>query len=285
MKAIRYIQLLILAICALSANGQTSYLIRVDNDSLKPYSDEEIYTLDEEFNNFMSKYAVKSYKQAYTGPGPAVYRLQSDSTIAEEAFSPFTTKGIWIVEIEQNQQNPYKSSYLIKVETEEMKPVDNGIFTQNEEFNTILEIYKANVYRQWIPNIQNEWLKDVYLLQTEIELPIEFLNVFIGNGFSLVEKDEWEPHTLGLEINTSKLGNPLIYSTNKHSIGLNIPYETKTAEVHIYGIQGRLIHSQKITDRGNSIIELGNKVPTGTYFCILLCDGKVAVTKQIAITD
>ena len=292
MKAIRFIQtILFFSICALTANGQSSYIVRVENDSLRPYSD-DIYTLDEEFNNFMDKYAVKSYKIAYEGPGPAVYIIQSDSTIMAKELNKFNTKGITILESEQPQLNSnevYKSSYLIKVDDDNLKPIGDGIFTQNEEFNTILELYKAGIYKQWIPTIKDGWLKDVYQLKTEIELQIEFLNAFIGAGFSVVEEDTCDPQTLnsdmGLNIRLATTNADFTYLANSRSVGVTIPYHTKEATFYLYRLQGEKILSQRIKEKGKTLVNLSSNIQAGIYCGVLLCNGEVIIAKQIVITD
>lgn len=288
MKAIRFIQtILFFSICALTANGQSSYFLRVENDSLKPSSG-GIYTLDAEFNDFMDAYAVKIYEAAYSGNARPLYRLVSDSTIPLKVMDSFSPKGISVTNREQLEREIYKSFYLIKVDDDKLKPIGNGIFTQNEEFNAILELYKAGVYQQYIQSEKDGWLKDVYQLRTENELPIEILKAFIGRGFSLVEEDTWDPQTtndMGLQTKHTNSDIPLIYYANSHSVCLNIPLDIKVAKLYLYGTQGGIAISQKITERGANSIDLNNNAPAGVYSCILLCDGKVVASKQIVITD
>lgn len=286
MKAIRFIQaMLLFSICALTANGQSSYFLLVENDNLKPSSG-GIYTLDAEFNNFLDTYAVKIYESASSGNARPLYRLVSDSTIPLKVMDSFYAKGISVTDREQ--LGIYKSSYLIKVDDDKLKPIGNRPLTQNEELNAILERYQAGVYQQYIQDAKQDWLKDIYLLKTEIELPIEILKAFIGKGFSVVEEDTWDPQTLnnmGLETNHSNLETPLIYCANSHSIGLYIPLDIKVAELYLYGTQGNIVSSQKVTERRGHSINLNNNTPAGVYCCTLLCDGKVVASKLIIITD
>lgn len=77
--------------------------------------------------------------------------------------------------------------------------------------------------------------------------------------------------------------NPFSESTN---ISMHIPEAVYYANFYIYTLNGTLMYSEKITERGNASISIdGNSLEPGIYLYSLVCDSEITVTKQMILTE
>ncbi len=73
--------------------------------------------------------------------------------------------------------------------------------------------------------------------------------------------------------------NPFAEQTIIH---FSIPETVKKAQIHFYNMQGRIIQSVEITERGlGSLTVFGSDLSTGTYTYTLVADGINVATKKM----
>lgn len=171
--------------------------------------------------------------------------------------------------------------YLVGLEDEKMKPSEGELFTNNKEFNSILEEYNVLFFEPWIPSIDN--LKKIYFLKTEKDIPIAILESFVGKGLSSVEQIEWEPENLdsGITLDNSSQNYTLNYTANTQSLNLTIHNTAKKFSLFIYNTQGSMLLNNDDLGEGTFTINLSDKLQKGLYFCILLSNGEFISTPII----